>query len=68
MAKSVKINGKEIACDDVLQIQMVCVSDELMYEVKYRVAEPTYHELRVLMDKDKGYALEKKVRKACLRK
>ena len=68
MAKNeVKINGQVIPCKDVLQIQMVVVSDEIQYEVKYRLFEPTYHEVSVLMDKDKGYALEKKVRKTCLK-
>ena len=68
MAKDeVKINGQVIPCKDVLQVRMVCVSNEIMYEVKYRLFEPTYHEVRVLMSKDKGYALEKKVRKSCLK-
>ena len=68
MAKGeVKINGQVIPCRDVLQIKMVCASDEIMYEVKYRLFEPTYHEVNVLMSKDKGYALEQKVRKSCLK-
>lgn len=41
--------------------------DEIMYEVTYRLFEPIYHEVKVLMSKDKGYALEKKVRKSCLK-
>ena len=68
MAKNeVKINGQVIPCEDVLQIKMVVVSDEIQCEVKYRLFEPCYHEVSVLMDKDKGYVLEKKVRKACLK-
>ena len=68
MAKGeVKINGQVILCRDVLQIKMVYASDEIMYEVKYRLFEPTYHEVNVLMSKDKGYALEQKVRKSCLK-
>ena len=68
MAKGeVKINGQVIPCRDVLQVKMVYASDEIMYEVKYRLFEPTYHEVNVLMNKDKGYALEQKVRKSCLK-
>ena len=68
MAKGeVKINGQVIPCRDVLQIKMAYASDEIMYEVKYRLFEPTYHEVNVLMSKDKGYALEQKVRKSCLK-
>ena len=68
MAKGeVKINGQVIPCRDVLQIKMVYASDEIMYEVKYRLFEPTYHEVNALMSKDKGYALEQKVRKSCLK-
>ena len=63
----VKINGQVIPCKDVLQVKMVYASDEIMYEVKYRLFEPTYHEVNVLMGKDKGYALEQKVRKSCLK-
>ena len=63
----VKINGQVIPCKDVLQIKMVYASDEIMYEVKYRLFEPTYHEVNVLMSKGKGYALEQKVRKSCLK-
>ena len=68
MAKGeVKINGQVIPCKDVLQVKMVYAPDEIMYEVKYRLFEPTYHEVNVLMSKDKGYALEQKVRKSCLK-
>ena len=68
MAKGeVKINGQVIPCRDALQIKMVYASDEIMCEVKYRLFEPTYHEVNVLMSKDKGYALEQKVRKSCLK-
>lgn len=68
MAKGeVKIGKQVVSCKDVLQVKMVCVSDEIQYEVKYRLFEPCYHEVCVLMDKDKGYALEKKVRKTCLK-
>lgn len=68
MAKGeVKINGQVIPCKDVIQVKMVYVSDEFMYEVTYRLFEPIYHEVKVLMSKDKGYALEKKVRKSCLK-
>lgn len=64
MSKTVKINKVEIPVEDVLRIQTVCVSDELQTEVTYRLFEPTYHEVSVLLPKDKGYQIELKVRKA----
>ena len=66
MAKGdVKIGKQVVPCKDVLQIKMVYISDEIQYEVKYRLFEPMYHEVIVLMDPDKAHALEKKVRKVC---
>lgn len=64
MSKTVKINKVDIPVEDVLRIRTVCVSDELQTEVTYRLFEPTYHELTVLLPKDKGYQVELKVRKA----
>lgn len=66
MAKNVaKLNGKEIPYKDIIKIQMCFVSDTTFYEVTYRQTEPMYAEIKVLLPEDKGYALEKKVRKCC---
>jgi pyruvate-formate lyase-activating enzyme len=64
-SKTVKLNGEEIPCGDVLKIEMKMVSDEIFYEITYRKTEPMYHELHILMDKDKAHKLEQKVRKCC---
>ena len=64
MSKTVKINKVEVPVEDVLKISTVCVSDELKTEVTYRLFEPIYHEVSVLLPKDKGYQVELKVRKA----
>lgn len=61
----VKLNGKEIPCNDVLKIEMKMVSDEIVYEITYRELEPMYHEVHILMDKDKAHKIEQKVRKCC---
>ena len=61
--KTIKINGKDIPCKDVIEIKMVMVSDTIMYDVTYNDFDPCYHRMSVLLPKDKGYALEKKVRK-----
>ncbi len=64
MSKTVKINKVEVPVEDVLRIRTVCVSDELQTEVTYRLFEPTFQEVTVLLPKDKGYQVELKVRKA----
>ena len=64
MSKTVKINKTTVSVEDVLRIRTVYVSDELQTEVTYRLFEPTYHEVSVLLPKDKGYQIELKVRKA----
>lgn len=63
--ETVKLNGKNIPCEDVLKIEMKYVVDTIMYEITYRESEPCYHETKILMDKDKAHAVEKKVRKYC---
>lgn len=39
------------------------VSDKLFSEFTYRDFTPCYHEVKVLVPKEKAYALEMKVRK-----
>lgn len=66
-AKEVKINGELVQCENVIKIELVCVGDELFREITYRRFTPCYHEVKVLVSADKGYEIEKKVRKACQR-
>ena len=63
MAKTIRLNGKDIPCQDVLKIRTVMVSDELHTEFTYREFNP-YHETVVLLPREKGYPLELKVRKS----
>ena len=65
--KEVKINGEMVPCENVLKIELVCVSDQLFREITYRKFDPCYHEIKAIVSADKGYEIEKKVRKACLR-
>lgn len=62
--KTITINGEEVACQDVLQVRLVCVSNTLQREIKYRKMEPCYHEVTVLVPKEEGYKIELAVRKA----
>lgn len=63
--KTVTINGEKVACRDVLQVRLVCVSNTLKREVKYRKMDPCYHEIAVLVPKEEGHKIELAVRKAC---
>lgn len=63
MAK-VKINKTEVPCEDVLQIKMVVVSDQILYEVTYRLFEPCYHTKVELLTPAKAHKVERAVRKA----
>lgn len=63
--KTIRLNGRDIPCKDVLSIRPVIVSDGYFSEFTYRLFEPTYHEVKVLVPRDKAYVLEKKVRKNC---
>jgi hypothetical protein len=65
--KTIRLNGRDIPCKDVLSIHPVIVSDGYFSEFTYRLFEPAYHEVKVLVPRDKAYALEKTVRKACCR-
>lgn len=62
--KTVTINGEEVACRDVLQVRLVCVSNTLQREIKYRKMDPCYHKIAVLVPKEEGYKIEQAVRKA----
>ena len=68
MSKTVKINKKTVPCKDVIRIRQVFVSDQIMYEVTYRLFEPCYHEVNELLSKEDGYKAELTVRRACQRR
>jgi hypothetical protein len=61
--KTVTINGEHVACQDVLQVRLVCVSNTLQREIKYRKMDPCYHEVTVLVPKEEGYKIELAIRK-----
>lgn len=63
--KTVTINGEKVACRDVLQVRLVCVSNTLQREIKYRKMNPCYHEVAVLVPEKEGYKIELAVRKTC---
>ena len=67
MPKTAKLDGKNIPYEDILQMQMRFVSDEKVMEIRYREFDPVYHETVTLLPYEKGYELEKKIRKACNR-
>lgn len=60
---TISLNGKNVPCKDVLKISLVMVSDKLFSEFTYRDFTPCYHEVKVLVPREKAYALEMKVRK-----
>lgn len=66
--KTVKINNEDIPIEDIIEVRTVFVSDELFKEVRYRQHVPCYHEVLALMSNDKGYKLEKAVRKSMLKR
>lgn len=66
--KTVKINNEDIPVEDIIEVRTVFVSDELFKEVRYRKHVPCYHEVLALMPNDKGYKLEKAVRKSMLKR
>lgn len=65
MAKTstVRLDGKDIPCEDVLKIEMKVVSDQLFSEFTYRLFEPSYHEVHTLIPREKAYQIEVAVRK-----
>lgn len=65
--KEVKINGVKVPCEDVREIKLVVENGELMRKITYYRHEPTFEVVEVLVGKDEGYEIEKKVRKAMLR-
>lgn len=60
---TIKLNGKNVPCKDVVRIRLVEVSDQLFSEFTYRLFEPIYHEVVTLVPRDNAYPLELKVRK-----
>ena len=66
-ANEVKINKEVVPCENIISIQLVCVGDQLFREITYRKFEPCYHEIKAIVSADKGYEIEKKVRKFCQR-
>lgn len=64
MSKTVKINKQSVPVEDVLAMKLVCVSDQLFTEIRYRQFEPCYHEVTTLVPRDKAYQIEKTVRRA----
>ena len=66
--KTVKINKVEVPVEDVLEIKPVFVSDTMSREITYRLFEPVYHTVKVLVSDEEGYKIEVKVRKAMLKK
>ena len=62
--KTIKLNNKDIPCEDVLCIRPVAVGSQLYSEFTYRRFEPTYHEETALVPRDKAYPLELTVRRA----
>ena len=70
MAKGeVKINGVSVPCKNVVEIKLVVEGDKLMREITYNDVDShmCFKQVKVLVDKDKGYEIEKKVRKYCLK-
>lgn len=62
--KTIKLNNKDVPCEDVLRIRLVVICGQLHSEFTYRCFEPTYHEETVLVPRDKAYPLEIAVRRA----
>ena len=58
--KTFKLDKKDVPANQIKEIKMVYVSDEFFYEVRYWFDGWTYC---TLLPKDKGYALQKAVRK-----
>lgn len=61
---TIKLDGKNIPCRDIITIRLVAVSDQLFSEFTYRLFEPAFHTVKTLVPRDKAYKLELKVRKA----
>lgn len=61
--KTIKLDGKDIPCKDIIKIKPVMVSDELFSEFTYRLFDPCYNEMKTLVPREKAYQLELAVRK-----
>ncbi len=46
---TIKLNGKNVPCKDLVRIRLVKVSDQLFSEFTYRLFEPVYHEVVTLV-------------------
>ena len=64
LMKTVKLNGVDVPVNDVLEIKTVHVSDQFFTQIRYRLFEPMFHVMEILMPQDKGYKVELAVRKA----
>ena len=62
--KTVKIDGRNIPCKDIVEIKPVSVSGTLCREITYDYYEPYYHKVKTTVPFKKGYEIELKVRKA----
>ena len=58
--KTFKLDKRDVPANQISEIKMVYVSDAFFYEVAYWYDGWSY---RTLLPKDKGYALQKAVRK-----
>jgi hypothetical protein len=61
--QTAKLDGREVPLGDILEMKTAFVSDGKFTEVRYRVFEPCYAEIHTLLPFEKGYALEKRVRR-----
>ena len=66
--KTVKLNGQDVPVEDVLEIKTVYVSDQFFTQIRYRLFEPMFHTMEILMPQDKGYKVELAVRRAMNKK
>ena len=66
-AKTIKLDGRNVPVQDVLEVSLVMVADTLYSQFRYRLFEPCHHIVSTLVPRDKALKLESTVRKACLR-
>ncbi len=66
--KTIKLDKRNVPVEDILEMKLVCVSDTLYTQIRYRLFEPTYHVVETLVPRDKAYAMEKTVRLAMERR
>jgi len=66
-SNEVKINGEIVPCNDVQEIRLIVQDGELKRQITYYRQEPVFEVVKVVVDKDVGYSIEKKVRKAYMK-